>query len=64
MNIYELHGRLIEQHSEEQRNHLLSLDLLGKLVRGEIDMSRVTMTENGWKLTPVAATPTAGAEGS
>ncbi len=52
MNIYERFGRLTEEYDEEQRNHRLSLDLLRGIVDGKVDLSRVEMKDNGWKLAP------------
>ncbi len=55
MNIYERFGRLTEQHDEEQRNHVLSLNLLRGIVEGKVDPARVKMNESGWTLVPVEA---------
>lgn len=50
MNIYEMYGRLAESSQELQTFHAMTMDLLKKLKAGEVDPSKLALTENGWKI--------------
>ena len=57
MNIYEHHGRLLEQHADEVARHRRTIEVLGQVVRGEIELSRLEVGTDSWKLLPEVPKP-------
>jgi hypothetical protein len=54
MTIYELYGRVVEEREREMEAHLQTIAMLRQIVTGEVPRERVTVTETGWTLVPVA----------
>lgn len=52
MTIYELYGRLTEERHREHAAHLATLEVLRKVVEGELPVSAVTVDGDTWKLVP------------
>lgn len=52
MNIYELYGRLTEQHRNECLEHRKTLKLLGDIKRGATNIENVEVREDGWNILP------------
>lgn len=53
MNIYEQHGRLVEQYQTECENHQQTVNVLRRLKQGEITLDLLTVTDdNKWSIVP------------
>lgn len=64
MRIYDLYGRLAEQEAmvrealeQQHAQHVQTIDVLRRVVSGELSASRVTVTGHSWSIS-------AGGEGS
>lgn len=54
MNIYEQHGRLVEQYQQECEKHVQTVNVLRRLKQGEINLESLTVTDdNKWTILPV-----------
>lgn len=54
MNIYEQHGRLVEQYEMECEAHRRTVDVLRRLKQGEIDIASLTVTDdNQWAISSI-----------
>lgn len=50
--IHAMYGKLAVRHEQECAAHLQTIDLLRRVVAGEIDSARVVVTDNTWTLLP------------
>lgn len=57
VSIYERFGRLQEKYESEYEQHLQTIDVLGKLKRGEIDLSQIEVTDTSWIVVPKPEKP-------
>lgn len=50
MNVYEMYGRLAETKSQMDDFARTTLDLLRRIQSGEVDPSRLVISESSWTL--------------
>lgn len=50
MNIYELHGRLVEEKTKLGEGLLQTLQLLKNIKEGCVDIQDVTIDDTGWRV--------------
>lgn len=55
-NIFEMYGRLAEEHEAERLRHMETNKVLFKVKSGEISLDSLDVTEHSWTFTPEAET--------
>lgn len=55
MNIYEIHGHQCEKLSQFEEFYHTTMQLLKQMKNGEINLSQVKVSDNGWEIGPMEA---------